>query len=135
HVLCTCAAVAVGKRLAVPKARPGIYPLRSAFGLRKWMADRLMILSLMTTNSLYSTLYLLPFLRLLGTRVGPRAEVSTVSHIDPDLLTLGAECFIADLAVVGAARFHNGFVVLGETEVGDRAFVGNGALVPGDTRL
>jgi non-ribosomal peptide synthetase-like protein len=135
HVLFTCGTVAAGKRLAVPSARPGIYPLRSAFGLRKWLADRLMILSLTTTNSLYSTLYLLPFLRLLGTRVGSRAEVSTVSHIDPDLLTLGAECFVADLAVIGAARFHNGFVMLGKTEVGARGFVGNAALVPGDTRL
>jgi non-ribosomal peptide synthetase-like protein len=135
HVLSVCAVVAIGKRLALPRLRPGIYPLRSAFGLRKWFADRLMVLSLGMTNSLYSTLYLLPFLRLLGTRVGPRAEVSTVSHIDPDLLTLGAECFVADLAVIGAARFYNGFVVLGETELGARGFVGNAALVPGDTRL
>ncbi len=135
QVLATCAAVALGKRLALPGTRPGIYPLRSSFGLRKWFADRLMILHLMTANSLYSTLYLLPFLRLLGARIGPRAEVSTVSHIDPDLLTLGQECFVADLAVVGAARFYNGFVIMGETAVGARAFVGNAALVPGDTRL
>jgi len=135
QVLATCAAVALGKRLVLPSTRPGIYSLRSGFGLRKWLADRLMILSLALTNSLYSTLYLLPFLRLLGTRVGPRAEVSTVSHIDPDLLTLGPECFVADLAVVGAARVYNGFVVMGKTEVGRRTFVGNAALVPGDTRL
>jgi non-ribosomal peptide synthetase-like protein len=135
HVLSTCAIVALGKRLALPALRPGIYPLRSGFGLRKWLADRLMVLSLGFTNSLYSTLYLLPFLRLLGARVGPRAEVSTVSHIDPDLLTLGPECFVADLAVIGAARFYHGYVVLGETELGERGFVGNAALVPGDTRL
>ncbi len=135
QVLATCAVVALGKRLALPAARPGVYPVRSAFGLRKWFADRLMVLHLTLTNSLYSTLYVLPFLRLLGTRVGPRAEVSTVSHIDPDLLTLGQECFVADLAVVGAARFINGFVILGETKVGARGFIGNAALVPGDTRL
>jgi non-ribosomal peptide synthetase-like protein len=135
QVLCTCLIVALGKRLALPAMKPGVYPLRSPFGLRKWFADRLMIMHMTLTNSLYSTLYLLPFLRLLGARVGPRAEVSTVSHIDPDLLTLGPECFVADLAVVGAARYCNGFVVMGETEVGGRAFVGNAALVPGDTRL
>jgi non-ribosomal peptide synthetase-like protein len=80
-------------------------------------------------------LYLAPFLRLLGTRVGKRAEVSTVSHIDPDLLTLGTECFVADLAVIGAARIYNGFVILGETAIGERGFIGNAALVPGDTRV
>ncbi len=135
HVLTTCAVVVLGKRLLLPALRPGTYPLRSWFGLRKWMADRLMVLSLGLTNSLYSTLYLLPFLRLLGTRVGPRAEVSTVSHIDPDLLTLGAECFVADLAVIGAARVCNGYMVLGETVIGERGFVGNAALVPGETQM
>ena len=135
QVLATCVVVALGKRLALPSSKPGVYPLRSSFGLRKWFADRLMVLHLTLANALYSTLYLLPFLRLLGTKVGPRAEVSTVSHIDPDLLTLGQECFVADMAVVGAARFYNGFVLMGETEVGARAFVGNAALVPGDTRL
>ena len=119
----------------LPSTKPGVYPLRSSFGLRKWFADRLMVLHLTLANALYSTLYLLPFLRLLGAHVGPRAEVSTVGHIDPDLLTLGQECFVADMAVVGASRFYNGFVVMGATEVGSRAFVGNAALVPGDTRF
>lgn len=135
QVLTACAVVVLGKRLLQPRIKPGIYSLRSSFGLRKWLVDRLMVLSLEQTNSLYSTLYLVPFLRLLGTHVGPRAEVSTVSRIDPSLLTLGSECFVADLAVIGAARFYNGCVVLGETVVGDRCFVGNASLVPGDTRL
>jgi non-ribosomal peptide synthetase-like protein len=135
QVLLTCAVVALGKRLALPATKPGIYALRSSFGLRKWFADRLMILHMTLANAMYSTLYLVPFLRMLGAKVGRRAEVSTVSHIDPDLLSLGQECFVADLAVVGASRFFNGFVIMGETEVGARAFVGNAALVPGDTRL
>ena len=135
HVLVTILVVVLGKRLVLSRVQPGIYPLRSLFGLRKWFGDRLMQLGLSQINTLYSTLYLLPFLRLLGVRVGPRAEVSTVAHIDPDLLTLGPECFVADLAVIGAARFYNGHVVLGETALGSRAFVGNAALVSGDTRL
>ncbi len=135
HVICTCVLVIVGKRLALPSLKPGVYPLHSWFGFRKWIADRLMALSLTTTNSLYSTLYLSPFLRALGTRIGARAEISTVSHIDPDLLTLGKECFVADLAVIGAARFHNGYIALGETTLGERVFIGNAALVPGDTSL
>jgi non-ribosomal peptide synthetase-like protein len=112
-----------------------VFPLRSWFGLRKWLADNLMNTSLAVTNSLYATLYTAPWLRLLGARIGPRAEVSTVSHVDPDLLVLGAESFVADLAVVGAARHHRGRIALGVTEVGVRTFVGNAALVPSTTRL
>ncbi len=99
-VLSACLAIGVGKRLALRHARVGFVPLRSWFGLRKWFADKLMALSLALTNSLYATLYTAPWLRALGARVGRRAEVSTVANIDPDLLVIGPESFVADLAVV-----------------------------------
>ena len=134
-VLSACLVIAVGKRLTMAHARVGLVPLRSWFGLRKWFTDKLMSLSLALTNSLYATLYTAPWLRLLGARVGPRAEVSTVANIDPDLLVIGSESFVADLAVVGAARHHQGTIALGTTELGPRCFVGNAALVPSDLRL
>jgi non-ribosomal peptide synthetase-like protein len=134
-VLLTCALVAAGKRLVLGAVRPGIYPQHSGFGLRKWLVDKLMTSSLTLTNTLYATLYALPWLRLLGARIGKRSEVSTVSHIDPDLLVVGEESFVADLAVLGAARYHKGTIALGTTELGTRCFVGNAAQVPGDTQL
>jgi carbonic anhydrase/acetyltransferase-like protein (isoleucine patch superfamily) len=135
YVVTTCVVVALGKRLVMPHSRIGLVPLRSWFGLRKWFADKLMLLSLGMTNSLYATLYTAPWLRLLGARVGRRAEVSTVANIDPDLLVIGPESFVADLAVIGAARHHRGTIALGTTELGPRCFVGNAALVPSDMRL
>ena len=81
-------------------------------GLRKWIADKLLEMSLTFTNSLYATLYTVPWLRLLGARVGRGAEVSTAAHLDPDLLTLGEESFVADMASVGAATFANGRMLL-----------------------
>jgi non-ribosomal peptide synthetase-like protein len=134
-VLTACALVAAGKRLAVPVTEPGIHPLRSSLGLRKWFADRLMAMSLEITNTLYATLYAAPWLRLLGARIGRRSEVSTAAHIDPDLLTLGDESFVADFASVGAATFAAGAMALGRTELGRRCFVGNAAVVRSHTRL
>jgi non-ribosomal peptide synthetase-like protein len=134
-VLTTCFVVWFGKRLVMPHARPGIYPVDSAFGLRKWIADRLMTMSLTLTNTLYATLYTAPWLRALGARVGRRSEISTVSHIDPDLLVLGDETFVADLASVGAATYHNGYVALGRTVVGGRTFIGNASVVRSNTQL
>ncbi len=125
-----CALVLVSKRLVMPTAEPGIYFVRSDFGVRKWLSDQIMALSLGLTNTLYATLYLVPFLRLLGARIGRRSEVSTVGHLDPDMLTLGDESFVADIAVVGPAIFHHRQVALAPVQVGCRSFVGNGALVP-----
>ncbi len=94
-----------------------------------------MLTSLTVTNTLYATLYAVPWLRALGARIGAWSEVSTVSHIDPDLLRLGPETFIADIASVGAATFHRGYISLGWTEVGRRTFVGNAAVVRSQTQL
>jgi non-ribosomal peptide synthetase-like protein len=134
-VLSTMAVVAVSKKLLMPRVVEGIYPVYSWFGFRKWLSDRLMSLSLFATNTLYATLYASPWLRLLGARVGKWSEVSTVSHIDPDLLTLGDGAFVADLSTIGAATFHNGYVALDRTEIGNRTFLGNASVVRSRTRM
>jgi non-ribosomal peptide synthetase-like protein len=134
-VISTCFFVALFKRIILYRTPQGIFPLRSWLGMRKWATDNLMVISLTFTNSLYATLYTSPWLRALGAKVGPRSEVSTVSHIDPDLLVLGAESFVADIAVVGAARHHHGWIYTGKTEVGYRSFIGNAAVVPPGTHL
>ncbi|WP_182885787.1 Pls/PosA family non-ribosomal peptide synthetase [Microbispora sp. H10885] len=134
-VAVVCAVVAAGKRLVLPKAPAGIHPAHSCLGVRKWAVDKLLESSLTLTNSLYGTLYTSPWLRLLGARVGRRAEVSTAAQLDPDLLTLREESFVADMAGVGAASFARGRIALRPTEVGRRAFVGNAAVVPAGTRM
>lgn len=134
-VIATCTLVWAGKRLVLPGLRDGIYPVNSAFGLRKWFADKLMTASLTFTNTLYATLYAVPFLRSLGAKIGSWSEVSTVSHVDPDLLVLGAGTFVADLASIGAATFHNGYISVGTTRVGDRTFLGNASVVRSRTEL
>jgi non-ribosomal peptide synthetase-like protein len=131
----TCALVLIGKLAVLPVVRPGIYPLRSGFWLRKWFSDQLMSMSLGLTNQLYATLYVVPFLRLLGARIGRWSEISTVGLIDPDMLIFGDESFVADIAIIGAGVFYRGCVSLIPAQVGRRSFVGNGALVPASCHL
>ncbi len=134
YVATVCAFVATGKRLVLPRVPVGVHHrVHSMLGVRKWIADKLLEFSLTFTNSLYATLYTGPWLRLLGARVGSGAEVSTAAHLDPDLLTLGSDSFVADMASLGAATFANGRVAFLPTTVGSRAFVGNAAFVPAGT--
>ncbi|WP_222131988.1 Pls/PosA family non-ribosomal peptide synthetase [Pseudonocardia sp. C8] len=134
-VLTVCVLVAAGRWAVAPRTGPGVFPARSALGLRKWFGDKLLEMSLAYTNSLYSTLYTVGWLRLLGARVGRGAEVSTASHIDPEMLTISPGSFVADMASVGSATFHNGWMVRRPTLVGRRAFVGNAAVVPAGSTL
>jgi non-ribosomal peptide synthetase-like protein len=125
-----CIQVVILKYLLLGKVRPGTYPLHSSFGLRHWFIDRLMSMSLEMVPTLYSTLYLLPWLRMLGAKIGARAEISTVSHFTPDLISIGSESFIADSVSLGASQVKHGWLQLAHTQIGSQAFVGNGALVP-----
>ncbi|KNB50459.1 Pls/PosA family non-ribosomal peptide synthetase [Streptomyces caatingaensis] len=134
-VLTTCLLVVAVKRAVLPSARAGIHAERGSFGVRKWIADGMLAMSLTVTHALYSTLYLVPFLRALGARTGRWSEVATVSFVDPDMLIIGERSFVADVSVVGPAVFHRGRVALAPAEVGRMSFVGNGALVPGSCRL
>ncbi len=130
-----CLQVILLKQLCLGKVRPGTYPLHSSFGLRHWFIDRLMTVSLEMVPTLYSTLYLLPWLRLLGAKIGARAEISTVSHLTPDLVSIGSESFIADTVSLGATQVKQGWLQLAHTHVGSQAFVGNGALVANNTHI
>ena len=122
--------IAAVKWLLLGRIRPGAYPLHHSFYFRKWFVDRTMDLSLDVIGPLYSTLYLAPWYRLLGAKIGRRAEISTASFVSADCLHVGDESFVADAVSLGAARVQRGVMTIGDTFIGKRAFVGNSALVP-----
>lgn len=122
--------IAVLKWLIVGRVKPGSCRLDSHHYLRLWYVDKLMALSLDIIRPLYATLYLLPWYRLLGAKLGWRAEISTPSSLVPDLVTIGDESFIADGVIMGVPRVERGRMYLQSTRVGKRAFIGNSALLP-----
>jgi non-ribosomal peptide synthetase-like protein len=76
------------------------------------------------------TLLMPVFCRWLGMRVGPRVELSDAIGFQPDLVTLGEGVTLADGVILGAPVVHRGRMTLGEVNVGDRSFLGNGSLMP-----
>ncbi|MFM8468568.1 MAG: Pls/PosA family non-ribosomal peptide synthetase [Limisphaerales bacterium] len=122
--------IAAFKWLLLGRVRPGRYPIHSWFYVRKWFVDHLMDLSLDFLGPLYASVYLEPWFKLLGAKLGKQAEISTAGAVSPDLLDLGDECFLADSVTLGAARVEGGFITLAECRVGKRAFVGNSAMLP-----
>ncbi|RUM37524.1 MAG: peptide synthetase, partial [Desulfobulbus sp.] len=123
------------KRLIFDMVKPGTFSINSVYYVRKWFVDRLLEMSLTMTNSMYATLYLAPFLRAMGARIGRMAEISTISHITPDLLQIGDESFLADIAHVGPQVLAFGSCRVDRVRVGRRSFIGNAAFVPGGTNI
>jgi non-ribosomal peptide synthetase-like protein len=115
--------------------KEGKYPIDSFFYYKKWFFDQLMKLSLQVIGTLYTTLYLKIWFKMLGVKMGKRVEISTVEFISPDLLVTGDECFLADSVSIGASHVRNGYISIAKTYIGNRTFIGNSAVISPDTRL
>ena len=135
YVLLLMAGLALTKRVVAGRQADGAIPLHSLAYVRHWVADAVLAQSLALLKSLYATIYTPFWLRLLGAKIGYRAEVSTLNHISADHLTVGAGAFLADSVSVGAPRVQHGVVTILPTVVGPRTFIGNGAVLAGGTVL
>ena len=127
--------ITILKWLMLGNIKEGKYPVNSLFYYKKWFFDQLMKLSLQVIGTLYTTLYLQIWFRMLGVKMGKRVEISTVEFISPDLLVTGDECFLADSVSIGASHVRNGFITIAKTYIGNRTFIGNSAVISPDTRL
>lgn len=129
-ILMFCFIVAGIKTLILRRTIPGTYPVESWYFLRKWATDMLMSDSTALASMIFTTIYLPPWLRLLGAKIGKRAEISSVTLITPDLVEVGDESFFADGAMIGGRRYFRGHVQFEFNRVGSRTFVGNSGLLP-----
>ncbi len=132
-IIFLCLEIAAMKWLLLGKVKAGHYSTESWYYLRKWFVDQTMDLSLDILGPLYASVYLTPWYKLLGARLGKGAEVSTASFISPDLLSIGEESFIADSVSLGAPRIRDGLMTIGENKIGKRSFIGNSAMLPPGT--
>src|SRR5207245_10753242 len=112
--------IAAIKWLLLGKVKPGRHPLHTFYYLRKWFAVQTMDLSLDIMGPLYASVYLTPWYKLLGAKLGRGAEISTASFVSPDLLSIGDESFIADSVAVGAPRLTDGVMTIGATLIAKR---------------
>ncbi|CZS96411.1 uncharacterized protein RCO7_04905 [Rhynchosporium graminicola] len=118
------------KWLVLGKVEECSYRTISVYFYRKWFVDRLMDISLVVLQPVYATLYVVPFLRCLGVKIGHGAEVSTARGINFELTEIGEQSFIADRVLLGDEETRNNVVTQRRTRLHKRAFLGNAAMVP-----
>ncbi|WP_406365832.1 Pls/PosA family non-ribosomal peptide synthetase [Streptomyces sp. NBC_01546] len=113
--------------------RTGNHPTHSRVGWQAWTVTQLMDLSRETLFPLYAGLITPVWLRLLGMKIGRGAEVSTVLAL-PSLTTVGEGAFLADDTLTAPYELGGGWMRIGHSEIGRRAFLGNsGMTAPGRT--
>lgn len=114
----------------LPRLSLGTWPIHSSVYFCKWLGNQIQESSLAVLHGLYATVYAPWWYRLLGARVGRGTEISTALGVVPDMLTIGADSFVADQVMLGDERIEGGWMTLSPTVIGHRSFLGNGAFVP-----
>ena len=127
--------VTVLRWVLLGRVTEGEHTTVSLFYVRKWTVDRLLDLSLAVLHPIFATLYVVPFFRALGARVGAGAEISTAASVTHDLLEVGEGAFVADSVKLGDQEIRHGRLSLKRTVIGKRTFVGNSAFVPSGSQL
>jgi non-ribosomal peptide synthetase-like protein len=131
----TCLWIAMLKAIILRRARAGTYPLYSLYYGRYWTAYGLMRLSRVILLPLFTTLYLPPWMRLVGAKLGRHVEMSTVWSFMPELIDARDGSFFADGCLLGGRRTFGGRWDIDVHLIGERSFVGNGAMLPNGASL
>jgi non-ribosomal peptide synthetase-like protein len=117
----------VAVRLLSIGVKPGEFAVRSRIGWQVWATERLLDSARTLLFPFYASLFTPLWLRMLGARVGRNVEASTVLLL-PRLTTIDDDAFLADDTMVGSYELGHGWLRIGESRVGRRAFLGNSGM-------
>jgi non-ribosomal peptide synthetase-like protein len=134
-VLVTVGFIAACRWVILPRVREGTYSVHSWFHFRKWAVALATEVTLETLSSLFATVYMRAWYRLMGAKIGKDAEISTNLSGRYDLVEIGEKCFIADEVILGDEEIRNGWMYLKRVKTGPRVFVGNNAVVPAGAEI
>jgi non-ribosomal peptide synthetase-like protein len=129
-VLVTVGFIACARWIILPRVREGQYSVFSWFYMRKWAVALATEITLETLSSLYATIYMRAWYRLMGAKIGKDSEISTNLAGRYDLVEIGEKCFIADEVILGDEDVRRGWMRLEKLKTGSRVFVGNDGVVP-----
>jgi non-ribosomal peptide synthetase-like protein len=121
--------------IVLPRVKPCTVSVHSWFYLRKWIVGLATEVTLETLNSLYATIYMRYWYRLLGAKIGKGSEISSNLAGRYDLVDIGKNNFLGDEVIFGDEEIRRGWMTLKRVKTGDRVFVGNDAVIAGGSDL
>jgi len=121
------------KWLVIGKMKAGDYPLWGAYYFRWWLVktmQRLLPAQFLNGTPLYPV-----YLRLLGMKIAPDAQISEFSFGAEDLITIGSDVSISSQTNLNNAFVEDGLLKLRPITLGDHAYIGSSAIISGDSRI
>lgn len=129
-VFVTVLLIAALRWVILPVVRAGTYSVYSWFYTRKWVVALATEVTLETLSSLFATVYMRNWYRLMGAKIGKDAEISSNLAGRYDLTEIGEKSFIADEVTLGDEDIRRGYMMLAPVRTAARVFIGNDGVVP-----
>lgn len=126
--------IALSMRVAGHWLRPGWHRDDSGVACALWFSGGLFADAVGSLFPLFSSSFTRAWLRLAGIRVGTGTEISTATGLNK-LISFGELCFSTDDVCFAIARSRDGWMEVAPVTVGNRTFLGNGAIIRGGTRI
>ncbi|HEY0177401.1 MAG TPA: Pls/PosA family non-ribosomal peptide synthetase, partial [Pedobacter sp.] len=121
------------KRLVVGKFKEGDYPLWGTYYFRWWFVktmQRLVPAQFLNGTPLYPV-----YLRLLGMKIAPDAQVSDFSFGAEDLISIGSDVSISSNTNLNHTVVEEGMLKLRKIVLGDHAYIGSRSVIAGDSTI
>jgi len=119
------------KWLVIGKIKAGDYPLWGTYYFRWWFVksmQRLLPAQFLNGTPLYPA-----YLRLLGMKIAPDAQISDFAFGAEDLITIGSDVSISSQTNLNNAFVEDGMLKLRPIVLGDHAYIGSSAIISGDS--
>jgi hypothetical protein len=126
--------IAALARLASCYLQPGLQSWQGTSAWAVWLACCLVWESCIVLFPIYASILTPTWLSFLGADIGRRTEASTILA-PPSLLRAGDESFLADDVLIAPHELCVGYIRLGTSSIGARAFVDNSAIVELEHRV
>jgi non-ribosomal peptide synthetase-like protein len=121
------------KWLVMGKMKAGDYPLWGTYYFKWWLVktmQRLLPAQFLNGTPLYPA-----YLRLLGMKIAPDAQISEFSFGAEDLITIGSDVSISSQTNLNNAFVEDGLLKLRQITLGDHAYIGSSAIISGDSNI
>ncbi len=121
------------KWIVIGKMKEGDYPLWGTYYFRWWFVktmQRLLPAQFLNGTPLYPA-----YLRLLGVKIAPDAQISDFTFGAEDLITIGSDVSISSQTNLNNAFVEDGLLKLRRITLGDHAYIGSSAVISGDSQM
>lgn len=121
------------KWLVIGRMKEGDYPLWGTYYFRWWFVktmQRLLPSQFLNGTPLYNG-----YLRRMGVKVAPDAQLSAITIGAEDLVTIGSDVSISSQAILNNAIVEDGMLKLRRIHLGDHAYIGSSAIISGGATI